>query len=136
MKTCFVDTNLFIRYFTDDDPEKADRVEALLTEAAEGRIKLVTSDLVLAEVVWVLESAYHLKSEEIAPMIRSVLATPGLEVINGTLVARALDHYQDRNIDFIDGCIAALMEKLGITKIYSFDRKHLSRLVGLNRIEP
>jgi predicted nucleic acid-binding protein len=30
MKTCFVDTNLFIRYFTNNDPYKADRVERLL----------------------------------------------------------------------------------------------------------
>ena len=136
MKTCFVDTNLFIRYLTDDDPEKADRVEALLNEAADSRIKLITVDLVLAEVVWVLESAYSLKPAEITPMIRAILATPGLEVINGTLVARALDHYLDRNIDFIDGCVAALMEKLGITEIYSFDREHLSRLDGLNLIKP
>jgi predicted nucleic acid-binding protein len=136
MRTCFVDTNLFIRYLTDDDPEMADRVEALLTEAADGRIRLVTADLVLAEVVWVLESAYGLKPAEIAPMVRAILATPGLGVINGALVNRALDHYQGQNIDFIDGCIAALMEKLNITEIYSFDRKHLSRLDGLNRIEP
>jgi predicted nucleic acid-binding protein len=33
MKTCFVDTNLFIRYLTNDDPVKADRVEKLLDEA-------------------------------------------------------------------------------------------------------
>jgi predicted nucleic acid-binding protein len=136
MKPCFVDTNLFIRYLTDDDSEKADRVEALLTEAAEGRISLITAELVLAEVVWVLESAYALKPAEIAPMVRAILATPGLEVTNRALVTRALEHYQERNVDFIDGYIAALMEKLGIEEIYSFDRKHLCRLDGLSRIEP
>jgi uncharacterized protein len=136
MKTCFVDANVFIRYLTDDDPEKADRVEALLTEAADGGIRLVTTELVLAEVVWVLESTYSLKPAEVAPMIRAILATPGLEVVNGRLVDRALDRYEGRNVDFIDGYIAALMEKLGITEIYSFDRKHLSRLNGLKRIEP
>jgi uncharacterized protein len=136
MRACFVDTNLFIRYITDDDPKKADRVEALLTEAADGRIRLVTADLVLAEVVWTLESAYGLKPVDITPMVRAILATPGLEVINEALVNRALDYYQGQNIDFIDGYIAALTEKLNITEIYSFDRKHLSRLDGLNRIEP
>lgn len=136
MRACFVDTNLFIRYITDDDPKKADRVEALLTEAADGRIRLVTADLVLAEVVWVLESAYGLKPVEITPMVRAILATPGLEVINEALVNRALDYYQGQNINFIDSYIAALKEKLNITEIYSFDRKHLSRLDSLNRIEP
>jgi len=136
MKRCFVDTNLFVRYLTDDDAEKADRVEALLGEASEGRVRLVTADLVLVELVWVLESSYDLKPVEIAPMIRSILATPGMEVINGALLAEALDHYEGNNIDIVDGYIAALMEKLNITDVYSFDRKHLSRLKSLKRIEP
>lgn len=136
MKRCFVDTNLFVRYLTDDDAEKADRVEALLGEASEGRVRLVTADLVLVELVWVLESSYDLKPVEIAPMIRSILATPGMEVINGTLLAEALDHYEGNNIDIVDGYIAALMEKLNITDVYSFDRKHLSRLKSLKQIEP
>ena len=136
MKRCFVDTNLFVRYLTDDDAEKADRVEALLGEASEGRVRLVTADLVLVELVWVLESSYDLKPVEIAPMIRSILATPGMEVINGALLAEALDHYEGNNIDIVDGYIAALMEKLNITDVYSFDRKHLSRLDSLKRVEP
>lgn len=136
MKRCFVDTNLFVRYLTDDDTEKADRVEALLGEASEGRVRLVTADLVLVELVRVLESSYDLKPVEIAPMIRSILATPGMEVINGTLLVEALDHYEGNNIDIVDGYIAALMEKLNITHVYSFDRKHLSRLKSLKRIEP
>jgi len=69
-------------------------------------------------------------------MIRAILATPGLEVINGALIARALDHYEGKNIDVVGGYIAALMEKLNIEDIYSFDRKHLSRLDSLNRLEP
>jgi predicted nucleic acid-binding protein len=40
MKTFFVDTNLFIRYLTNDDPAKADRVEALLDDARDGEIHL------------------------------------------------------------------------------------------------
>ena len=136
MKSCFVDTNLFVRYLTNDDAKKADRVEALLSEASEGRVRLVTADLVLVELVWVLESSYDLKPVEIAPMIRSILATPGMEVINGALLAEALDHYEGNNIDIVDGYIAALMEKLNITDVYSFDRKHLSRLKSLKRIEP
>jgi predicted nucleic-acid-binding protein len=136
MKTCFVDTNLFVRYLTDDDPEKADRVESLLGEASEGKVRLVTADLVLVELIWVLESSYNLKPAEIAPMIRAILATQGIEVINGALMAKAIDHYEGKNIDIMDGYIAVLMEKLNITDIYSFDRKHLSRLDNLKLIEP
>ena len=136
MKTCFVDTNLFIRYLTNDDPIKADRVEKLLEDAAKGKVKLVTTEMVIAEIVWVLESSYSLKNTDIAPLIRSILAAPGIEVINGAQVARALELYVSVNIDFIDGYSAAVMEKQGITDLYSFDRKHISRITGITRNEP
>lgn len=136
MRTCFVDTNLFIRYFTNDDTKKADRVEKLLAEAATGKTKLVTADLVIAEIIWVLESAYKMSSKEICPMIRAILTTPGLEVTNTQLVSRALEFYESMNIDFIDGYIAALMEKMSIRDLYTFDRKHISRLQGIHRLEP
>ncbi len=136
MRTCFVDTNLFIRYLTNDDPAKADRVEQLLADAATGKVRLVTTEMVLAEVVWVLESSYDLKNSDIAPLVRGILATQGLDVINGPLVSRALEYYEKRNIDFIDGYIAAVMERQGISEIYSFDRKHISRITTVSRKEP
>ena len=136
MRSCFVDTNLFIRYLTNDDPAKAGRVESLLKDAAAGKVRLVTAEMVIAEVVWVLESSYGLKSSDVAPLVRGILATSGLDVLNAPLVARALEHYESRNIDFIDGYIAAVMEKQGITELYSFDRKHVSRIQSITRKEP
>jgi predicted nucleic acid-binding protein len=131
-----MDTNLFIRYLVNDDPGKADRVEKLLEQAKSGKIRLVTADLVIAEVIWVLESAYGLKNVEITPMVKGILATPGIEVTNAELVDRSLDFYESLNIDFIDGYIAAVMGKMKITDIYSFDKKPISRIRELKRIEP
>lgn len=136
MRKVFVDANIFIRYLTNDDPVKADRVDRLLKEAAEGKILLVTAELVLAEVVWVLESFYGLKNDAIGPMIKAILVTPGLEVINGSLMEKAIDHYLRHNIDFIDGYIAAVMEKKRIDEVFSYDKKHLSRIKSVNRKEP
>ena len=136
MTACFVDTNLFIRYLTNDDQAKAERVEKLLREAAAGKVRLVTAEMVIAEIVWVLESSYGLNSAAVAPLIRAILATPGIEVLNASLVARVLEHYAAKNIDFIDGYIAAVMEKQGITELYSFDRKHISRLSSISHKEP
>lgn len=136
MKRCFVDTNLFLRYLTNDDPAKADRVETLLGQAAAGELALVSSDLVMAEIVRVLESFYQLAPARIAPLIRGILATPGLEVVNAALVGRALELYESLKIDFIDGHIAAQMERLGIDELYSFDKQHIARLTAITRREP
>jgi predicted nucleic acid-binding protein len=136
VRKAFVDTNLFLRYLTNDDPEKADRVSHLLDDAAAGQVALVTTEMVLAEVVWVLESSYRLGNAEVSPLIRGILATPGLQVINGSLVARAVEIYESQNVDFVDAYVAAVMERDGIEEVYSFDRKHLSRPKAVRRKEP
>lgn len=136
MKKAFLDTNILIRYLTNDDPGKADRVSRLLEEAAAGKLLLVTAEMVIAEMVWVLESSYGLRNTEIAPLVRGILATPGLEVVNGDLVARALELYERRNVDFVDGYVAALMEKRRIEDLFSFDKKHVSRITTVRRREP
>ena len=136
MKTCFIDTNLFIRYFTNDDLQKADRVDRLLTQAANGKIELVTAEIVLAEVVWVLESYYKLEKARIAEMLKAILSTPGIKVLNGKIVQNALQYYSTKNIDFVDAYIVALMEKHKIAGIYSFNKKHLDRITQITRLEP
>jgi predicted nucleic acid-binding protein len=136
MKVSFVDTNLFIRYLTNDDPQKADRVDRLLDQAANGKIKLITAEMVLAEMVWVLESFYQLDKTRIAEMLKAILSTPGLEVLNGKIVEHALQYYALQNIDFVDAYIVALMQKHKIDGIYSFDKKHLDRITRVTRFEP
>ena len=136
MKTYFVDTNLFIRYLANDDIEKANRVEELLDKAALGKVRLITCEVVLAEVVWVLESYYNLNKVQIAEHLEAILATPGLNVLNGKVVEKAIEYYQNENIDFIDAYIVSLMNRLNISSIYSFDKKHLKRVKSIKRLEP
>ena len=132
----FLDTNLLVRFLTNDDPAKADRVDGLLQKAAVGTARLVTADIVIAELVWVLESFYHLERKAIREKVEAILATPGLEVVNGKLIQKAIVFYAEFNTDFIDAYIVALMEKLDISGIYSFDKKHLSRFKSVHRMEP
>ena len=136
MKTYFVDTNLFIRYLTNDDIEKANRVEELLDKAALGKVRLITCEVVMAEVVWVLESYYNLNKVQIAEHLEAILATPGLNVLNGKVVEKAVEYYLNENIDFIDAYIGSLMNRLNISSIYSFDKKHLKRIKSIKRLEP
>ena len=50
----FVDANLFIRFLTRDDPEKAQACFELFQKAKKREILLTTSESVIAEVVYVL----------------------------------------------------------------------------------
>ena len=61
----FVDTNLFLRYLLNDIPQQADAVEEILREAAEGKVEPWTNPMVIAEIVWTLQSYYELPRDEI-----------------------------------------------------------------------
>jgi len=127
----FVDTNLFLRFLTNDVPTQADAVESLLHRAAAGEIKLITNPLVIAEIVWTLESFYRLTKTSIQEKVLAILNTPGLEVADGDRILQAIAWYADQNVDFADAYNAAWLLDQGMTVAYTFDRKHFSRLAGV-----
>jgi predicted nucleic-acid-binding protein len=111
-------------------------VDRLLDQAGSAEIKLITAEIVLAEVVWVLEAYYKLEKSKVSQMLKAILSTPGLDVQNGKIVEKALQYYAPNNIDFVDAYIVALMQKHEISGIYSFNKKHLDRIADVTRIEP
>jgi uncharacterized protein len=127
IERAFIDTNLFLRYLTNDIPEQADRVEELLQRAALGEIILVTTSLVIAEIVWTLTSFYKLPRDQIRDRVLAILNTPGLEVAEADLLIEAATNYAARNVDFIDAYNAAWMGQQQIEIAYTFDRKHFAR---------
>jgi predicted nucleic-acid-binding protein len=127
----FADTNLFLRYLTNDVSAQADAVEQLLHRASGGEIVLVINSLVIAEIVWTLESYYSLTRDSIKDKILAILNTPGIETAEGDLLLQAIFWYADKNIDFIDACNAAWLLAQELDTIYTFDRKHFSRIEGI-----
>ena len=131
IERAFIDTNLFLRYLTNDIPDKADRVEALLQRAALGEIILTTTSLVIAKIVWTLASFYKLSPDQICDRVLAILNTPGLEITESDLLIEAATNYAAQNVDFIDAYNAAWMARERLTRAYTFDRKHFSRFEGL-----
>ncbi|MDA0745483.1 MAG: type II toxin-antitoxin system VapC family toxin [bacterium] len=127
----FVDTNLFLRYLTNDVPEQAEAVDRLLRRAGRGKVVLVTGVLVIAEIVWTLESFYNLARPDIKAKVLAILGTPGLEVVDANLVLQAIADYAEHNVDFADAFNAAWALDQGMTTAYTFDRRHFARLDGI-----
>lgn len=136
VERAFVDTNLFLRYLTNDIPEQADAVEVLLGRAEAGEVRLVTNRLVMAEVVWTLESFYKRTKAEVQGAVLAILNTPGLELEARDQVLQAAIWYAEKNVDFIDACIAAQLFDNGPDSIYTFNRKHFGRFPHLQVREP
>ena len=89
----FLDTNIFLRYLTRDDEEKARACFALLQAAKRGEEQVTTSEVVLAEVCYVLSSRahYHLSPAEIAARLRPIVSQRGFSLAHKRRFLRALD---------------------------------------------
>lgn len=136
MDRFFVDTNIFLRYLTNDIPAQANAVKELLWKAARGEIALETNTLVIAEIVWTLQSYYELPPEEIKDKVLGILNTPGLRVEDSDLVGRAILLYAEKNVDFIDAYNSCWMRDQGLTEVYTFDARHYKRLEGISPLIP
>ncbi|KAF0119808.1 MAG: PilT domain-containing protein [bacterium] len=131
----FVDTNVFIRFLTNDIPQKADACERIFKKAVEKKEIIFTTDMVIAEIVWVLESFYELEKEEIQPKVEKILNTPNLVCPNKDLILRALALYREKNIDYIDAYNALILKEKGVDELYSYDKDY-DRIDWLTRLEP
>ncbi len=131
LRRVVIDTNLLVRYLTVDDPQKAKAVDNLLSKAERGELKILVPSIIIAELVWVLESFYQMHSTEIAELIEAVLNTPGIEVTEKSIIASTLKLYRTKNIDLIDAWIIEFAKDRGIKTIYTFDRKHFMDISGI-----
>lgn len=127
----FIDTNVFLRFFVADVEDFYQRAKGLFERAEKGEIRLVTSDMVIAEIVWVLESYYGFKKEEVRTVVETLLHSKGLKVINSDLIEKAIINYVDLDVDFIDAYNGALMKVKGYNEVVTFDEKHFQKLEGI-----
>ncbi len=131
----FVDTNIFIRYLTNDVPRKADACEKIFKNAIFKKESLFTTELVIAEIIWVLESYYELPKEDVQAKVEKILNTPNLTCPYKDLIMEALTLYREKNIDYIDAYNALILRKKGIETVLSYD-KHYDRIDWLTRSDP
>jgi uncharacterized protein len=133
----FIDTNIFLRFLTKDDPEKAARCRELLQNATEGDLKLYTTDLVVAELIWVLQSpkTYNISPSEIYKIIIPLLTIKNLYFPSKNVFPDIMELFITENIDFIDAYNSVIMRDRKIDTIYSYD-KHFDQLPDLLRQEP
>jgi len=133
----FLDTNLIIRFITQDNPDQAMRARVIFQQLETRTLIVRTSESVIVEAVQVLSSKalYHLPRQEIKAALTEIIALPGLQLVNKRTFLRALDLYASRNFDFVDALNVAHMERLHLRVILSFDRD-FNRIPGITRQEP
>lgn len=123
----FIDTNIFLRYFEQEDVEIALRIGELFKRLTKGEITCFTNSMVIIEIIWVLEKYYKWEKEEVCENIELILNTPNIRIKERNILKSAVRTYKDMNIDFIDAYNHAYIKVNGASEIYSYD-KHYDKL--------
>ena len=127
----FVDTNVFLRYLTNDVPEQADRVDELLARAEAGAVRLITSVLIVAEVLWMLRTFYRRSKPQVRDAVPALCHTPGLSVEDADGLVQAAEWHAEKNVDFADAYHVVRARALGAASVATFNAKHFRRFEGL-----
>jgi predicted nucleic-acid-binding protein len=124
-----LDTNILVRYLTQDDPAQARKateiIERRLTPERPGFISLVT----VVETVWVLGSVYGLTDRAVANTVERMLQADTLIIQNEQQVYTATMALRRGWGAFADALIGALGAWAGCDSTLTFDKK-AGRLAG------
>jgi predicted nucleic-acid-binding protein len=124
-----LDTNVLVRYLTQDDPIQSPQATELIEHRLTARNPGFISVVAMAETVWVLERAYGLNGDQIADAIERTLQASELMVENEQQVFAAMTTLREGRGSFADALIGALGTRAGCSHTATFDRGAL-RLPG------
>jgi len=127
-----VDTCFFLRYLTGAPPDQAEQAEKILQQAERGEIQLVVPPLVIAEIIWVLEtSVFDLSKQEAAEKAIAILNLRNIHVDNSRLLEEAAVLHAELNIDYTDAYLACFAKAEGLENVYTFDKEDFSKVPWL-----
>jgi len=131
-----LDTNILIYHLTHNHPAHSRASTALMRNVEAGKQEVYCPSTAIMECVFVLEKQFKVQREKIASLVAGFLAIPAVHCEYKRALFHALAFWQgNMGLDFADCYHLALAEELGMTQIYSFD-KRMDRYPGIERIEP
>lgn len=117
-----IDTNILVRYITQDgdETEAANRfLENECSELNPGFLSL----MVLCELVWVLRRAYKFEKMDICTILEKIFTTREFNIENSMIAWRALKLFKNSNADFSDHVIGENNSLHGVSTTMTLDKK-------------
>ena len=119
--TALLDTGLLLAVLDRDDD-----LHQMATLALEEEPETILPDVVLPELGYLIQR--ELDTAVLAQFLRAVAGGElRIEYVQTADLARAadlLEKYADSGVDFVDCAIAAMAERLNITRVLTVDRRH------------
>ncbi len=117
----FLDTNVLLRVFLEDNKPQLEICKKLISQIEEGKFNVYTSSIVFLEMSYVLKSVYKIPYQEIIKILDSVLEIRGITIIEKTNIKLALAMYKQYKLKFTNCLIASQLPQDII--LVSFDEE-------------
>jgi predicted nucleic-acid-binding protein len=117
-----IDTNILLRLWLNDDPAQNKRIDALLAAHGKTPGSLLVTDVVLAEAVWTLKSAFDQHKDAQLIAVRSLLEETAFAFEDREAVAAAVTLFQAGSCGFSDCLVVAKHARQGCNFTATFDR--------------
>ena len=112
-----VDTNLLVRHLVQDDAQQAFSARRILSDGA-----VYVSNVVLAELVWVLESCYEYPKSDVLDVLRELGSTVDIVFSSRPVASDAVAAFAQQGADFADWLIYYEALEQGCSEVFSFDK--------------
>ena len=117
-----IDTNVLLRLWLNDDPAQNKRIDALLETHGGMQGSLLVTDVVLAEAVWTLKSAFEQDKSAQLIAVRSLLEETAFAFEDREAVAAAVSLFEASSCRFPDCLVIAKHARQGCDFTATFDR--------------
>jgi len=118
-----LDTNILLRYFTQDDEKQSEIANFYIEEQCSEENQAFINSIVFCELVWVLEVAYKYEKTQIADVLEKILQTSQFVVEDTGAAWNALSSYKKSKADFSDALLAEINKNAGCKKTFTFDKR-------------
>ena len=117
-----IDSNVLIRYLTNDDPKQAASAQAMLRNCTANNPAYINL-VVLVETIWVLRRFFDFSREGILDLLDKLLSLDQVRFQERRSVDEALRIAEKSGCDFPDALISVLNLNSGCESTLTFDHK-------------
>ncbi len=119
----FIDTNYFLRFLINDVPDQAESVSDFFKDSLRDNTELFTSELVIFELCWVLQSSLGKKKSELIVILKKILDMSFIVLEKREYLQEALVLFADTTLEFEDCYNLAIAKHKKAKKFATFDKK-------------
>jgi predicted nucleic-acid-binding protein len=116
-----IDARILLRLWLDDAPAYNERIDALLAAHAGALGSVLVTDVVLAEALWALRSAYAQDRAAQSAAVRSLLEETAFAFEDRDAIEQAVALFEQSACGFSDCLVAARHGRLGCEFTATFD---------------